>query len=162
MGDREAGRGVRFHLPRYGPELLILLGGAVFALLGRGRWANVTEDHGFWFSAVQGLLSGGRAMHEVRLQYGPVSLWVLEAACRVFGTRVATIVALQFVVGLVGILGVQLFARRFLSPVERWLSAAILVPLIVWMVGPGNLLYPCAFAMSHGLLLLVAAILFQS
>ncbi len=148
-------------LRSFGPELLILLGGLAFVILGRGRWANLTEDHGFWFSAVQGLLSGGRAMHEVRLQYGPVSLWVLEAACRIFGTRTATIVVLQFVVGLAGIVGVQWLARPFLSPVERWLSAAITVPLIVWMVGPGNLLYPCAFAMSHGLLFAVLAILLQ-
>ena len=149
------------HVRSFGPELLILAGGLLFAILSRGRHANVTEDHGFWFSAVQGLLSGGRAMHEVRLQYGPVSLWVLEAACRIFGTRVATIVVLQFVVGLAGIVGVQVLSRSFLSPVERWLSAAILVPLIVWIVGPGNLLYPCAFAMSHGLLLAVLTVLVQ-
>jgi hypothetical protein len=117
-------------LRAWGPEILILLGGAVFALLGRGRWANVTEDHGFWFSAAQSMVSGGRAMHEVRLQWGPMPLWILEGVGRVFGMRVASFVVFQLVVGLLAILGVQIFARRFLSPVERWISAITLVVLI--------------------------------
>ncbi|MGH9443985.1 MAG: hypothetical protein ACRD16_17105 [Thermoanaerobaculia bacterium] len=130
----------------------------MFAVLGRGRWGNVTEDHGFWFSAAQSLVSGGRAMHEVRLQWGPGSLWILEAVVRVFGMRVSALVIFQFAVGVLAILGIQIFARRFLSPVERWISSAILVALIVWMVGPGNLLYPCAFAMSQALLIGLAAL----
>ncbi len=146
-------------LRRSGPELLILLGGLVFALLGRGRWANVEADHGFWYSATQSLVSGGRAMHEVRLQWGPGSLWILEAIGYVFGMRVASFVAFQFVVGLLAILGVQVFARRFLGPIEQWICAVTLVVLILWMPGPGNLLYPCAFAMSQALLLSVAALL---
>ena len=164
MKEREVavgGRGVRFlrHVRSRGPELLIAAGGLLFALLSRGRHANLTEDHGFWFSAAQSMLSGGRAMHEVRVQYGPVSLWVLEGLCRVFGTSAGTLVIGQFAVGLAAVLGVQILARQFLSPVERWLSAAILVALIVWMAGPGNLLYPCAFARSHALLLAVATLL---
>jgi hypothetical protein len=138
-----------------GPELLICLGGLVFAILGRGRWANVEADHGFWFSAAQSMITGGRAMHEVRLQWGPMPLWILEGVGRVFGMRVASFIVFQFFVGVLAVLGVQVFARRFLGPVERWISAAILVALIVWMVGPGSLLYPCAFAMSQGLLLTV-------
>jgi hypothetical protein len=118
----------------------------------------VNEDHGFWFSAVQGLLTGGRALHEVRVQYGPISLWVLEAACRIFGTTVATLVTLQFFVGLAAILGVALYSRHFLCARERWISAALLVTVIVWMSGPGNLLYPCAFAISQALLLAVATV----
>jgi hypothetical protein len=145
-------------LRRLGPELLILLAGAVFALLGHGRWGNVTEDHGFWFSAAQSMVNGGRAMHEVRLQWGPMPLWILEAIGRLFGMHVASFVVFQFVVGLAAILGTQLFARRFLSPTERWISAAILVVLIVWMRGPGSLLYPCAFAMSQALLLMIATL----
>ncbi len=148
----------RSNRSNYGPELLVLLGAAVFAVLGRGRWGNVTEDHGFWFSAAQSLVSGGRAMHEVRLQWGPGSLWILEAVVRVFGMRISSLVVFQFVVGALAVAGIQLFARRFLSGVERWISSAILVALIVWMVGPGNLLYPCAFAMSQALLLALAAL----
>lgn len=141
-----------------GPELLVVAGGLAYAVLGRGRWANMETDHGFWFSAAQSMLAGGRAMHEVRLQYGPVSLWILEWICRIFGTRVSAVVAFQFVIGLAGIAGVQALSQRFLSRAEQWISAAILVPLIVWMVGPGNLLYPCAFPMSHALFLAVAAL----
>lgn len=146
-------------LRSWGPELLVLLGGAVFAILGRGRWASVEADRGYWYSAAQSLLSGGRAMHEVRLQWGPGSLWILEAVGRIFGMHVASFVVFQFVVGLLGVLGVQVFARRFLSSRERWLSAAILVPLIVWMVGPGSLLYPCAFSMSQALFLAICCLL---
>jgi hypothetical protein len=142
----------------WGPEVLVLLGGLAFALLGRGRWANVGADHGFWFSAAQSMVSGGRALHEVRLQWGPMPLWILEGVGRVFGMHVASFVIFQFVVGLLGVLGVQVFARRFLSPVERWICAAILVTLILWMVGPGSLLYPCAFAMSQALFLAVVAL----
>lgn len=131
----------------------------MYALLGRGRWANVEADHGFWFSAAQSMVSGGRAMHEVRLQWGPMPLWILEGVGRVFGMRVASFVVFQFVVGLLAILGVQIFARRFLGPVERWISAALLVVLIVWMIGSGNLLYPCAFAMSQALFLAIAALI---
>ena len=145
-------------LRSFGPELLILLGGLIFALLGRGRWANVEADHGFWFSAAQSMVAGGRAMQEVRLQWGPMPLWILEGVGRVFGMRVASFVVFQFVVGLLAILGVQLFARRFLDGLERWICAAILVALIVWMVGPGSLLYPCAFAMSQALLLLIVTL----
>ncbi len=156
MESIEEERKTRAGWRSFGPELLVIAGGATFAILGRGRWVNLTEDHGFWYSATQSLLAGGRAMHEVRLQYGPVSLWVLEGACRIFGTSVRTLVVLQFVIGLGAIAGVQLYSRRFLRPAEQWISAAILVTLIVWMAGPGNLLYPCAFAMSHGLFLLMA------
>jgi len=138
-----------------GPELLIAAGALVFVLLGRGRWANVEADHGFWYSAAQSMVTGGRAMHEVRLQWGPMPLWILEVVGRAFGMHVASFVVFQLVVGLFAILGVQIFARRFLGPIERWITAAILVALIVWMVGPGSLLYPCAFAMSQALLLLM-------
>ena len=146
-------------LRSFGPELLIILGGLLFALLSRGRHANVTEDHGFWFSAAQSLVNGGRVMHDVRIQWGPGTLWILEAVGRFFGMRVSSFVVFQFVVGLLAVVGIQVFARRFLSLIERWICAAILVALILWMVGPGNLLYPCAFAMSHALLLAVATLL---
>ena len=150
---------MRFHVRRLGPEMLIVIGGAFYALLGRGRWANVEADHGFWFSAAQSMVAGGRAMHEVRLQWGPMPLWILEGVGRVFGMRIASFVVFQFVVGLLAILGVQIFARRFLGPIERWICAALLVVLIVWMVGSGNLLYPCAFAMSQALLLAIVALI---
>src|SRR5690348_4657467 len=97
-------------LRAYGPELLILFGGAVFALLGRGRWANVEADHGFWYSAAQSLDSGGRALHEVRLQWGPGSLWIIEGVARIFGMHVASFVVFQFLIGLAGIVGIQVFA----------------------------------------------------
>jgi len=153
-----ASRPPRSRWTAFGPEALVVLSAIVFALLGRGRWANVTEDHGFWYSAAQSMVGGGRAMHEVRLQWGPMPLWILEAIGRVFGMRVASFVVFQFVVGVAAIAGIQLFARRFLSPVERWISAATLAVLIVWMRGPGSLLYPCAFAMSQALLLAVATL----
>jgi 4-amino-4-deoxy-L-arabinose transferase-like glycosyltransferase len=148
---------VRRHLS-LAPEWLPIAGGLLFALLGRGRWADVVADHGLDLSNVEGVLSGGRLLHEVRIQFGPVSVWLLAAICRIFGTTLSTLVAAQFLIGFGAVLAVQSYSRRFLSEAERWLCAAMLTTTVLWMAGPGNLLFPYRFAVSPGLLLALAAL----
>ena len=142
-----------------GPELFLLAGAAAYAAAGRGRWATTFQDRGLCLSNAEGVLTGGRILHEVRSQFGPISVWILSSLCRTFGARLATVVWAQFAIGLAAVMGVQRLARRFLAPPEQWLCAGLLAFSILWMLGPGNLLYPYRFAVSHALLLGVAAML---
>src|SRR5450759_2043951 len=85
------------------PETLILAGAGAFAALGRGRWVTLIGDHGLWYSELQGLLCGGHLMHEVRVPYGPISMWLIWLAARLFGPTISTVAGFVFVAGLAAV-----------------------------------------------------------
>jgi hypothetical protein len=143
------------------PEILILAGAGAFAALGKGRWITLIGDHGLWYSELQGLLCGGHLMHEVRVPYGPISMWLIWLAARVFGPTISTVAGFVFVAGLAAVVLIASFSRAFLSRSEQWCCAALLVVVILWSPGVGNLLYPYAFAIGPGMVFALAALFAQ-
>src|SRR5450759_1147951 len=143
------------------PETLILAGAGAFAALGRGRWVTLIGDHGLWYSELQGLLCGGHLMHEVRVPYGPISMWLIWLAARLFGPTISTVAGFVFVAGLAAVVLVASFSLAFLSRSEQWCCAALLVVVILWSPGVGNLLYPYAFATGPGMVFALAALFAQ-
>src|ERR1700688_2999149 len=81
-------------------RLILLIGAATFLLLGRGRWIHDSSDQSNWFTDIQGVLQGGHLMQDVRIHYGPLSIWILAAICRVFGARVWIVGVSLFCIGL--------------------------------------------------------------
>lgn len=140
------------------PESLVVLLAAAFVLVRRGRWVSCLTDFGIWMSDFGALARGGRPLRDVRLAYGPGSLWILRGAERVLGVRVGTLVALDFAVGLaVAVLTIR-FCRPFVRERERWLSALVLGSVVLLMPGSGCLLYPYAPAATLALLFLLLAL----
>lgn len=144
---------------RFLPEALLATGAAGFLLLaGPGRWVSPFSDFGDWLSLVQSLLHGARLFQDVHLAYGPLSVFLLLGAVRIFGARIGVIAAFDFVVGFGAAFLTIRFSRFFLRPGERAVAALLMIGLILWMPGSGSVLYPYAPAATIGLCFALAAL----
>jgi hypothetical protein len=144
---------------RLAPELFLVGITILYAIVEQGRWITPLGDFGIWMSHMQTLARGGRPLHEVRLMYGPGSIWALDVARRLFGSRVSTLAGLDFVAGLgAGLLCLRLF-DDLLSYRLRWATSVLIAGLVFFMPDSGSLLYPYAPAVSLGLVLLLGALL---
>jgi hypothetical protein len=140
------------------PALVVIAGAAVYLLLGRGRWVHDATDQSNWFTDIEGVLRGGRVLHEVRIHFGPLSIWVLSAACRIFGARVGVVAAVQLAVAVAAALLLLRLAGNFLDSREQCAAAAVAVIWILWMPGEANIFFPSTFANSQGILLALASL----
>jgi hypothetical protein len=141
------------------PELLVAGAAAVLLASARGRWVNTLGDFGIWYSDVQSLSRGARLMRDILCPYGPLSPAILHGGAKIFGFRVSVLAAADFVSGLAALFLLLAVSRLFLRPAERLAAAALLSGLILWMPGPGSLIYPYAPAVPFGMTLALAALL---
>ena len=109
------------------PEILLLAVTTAAGLWAGGRWLDPMSDPGLWWSLTERLVSGEQLYRDVRLQYGPLSPYLLAGAGRVFGLSAFSFLLLNWIPAV--LLGVLLLraARPYLGTLERVAVAGLLI-----------------------------------
>jgi hypothetical protein len=149
-------------LSRFSPEILLASGAIVLLAFGQGRWVTTVGDHGIWYSDLAAMRAGGRLLREIRIAYGPLSMEIVFAACRLFGFSTSTYAAFCFVVGIADLFLVLRMAGRFLGTPARLAVSGLLVFFLLWIPPGPSIIYPYAPAVSIGILFAATALLFST
>ena len=152
--DRLSGR-IRDNLP----EILLLAVTTAAGLWAGGRWLDPMSDPGLWWSLSERLMSGEQLYRDVRLQYGPLSPYLLAGAGRVFGLSALSFLLLNWIPAV--LLGVLLLrvARPYLGTLERVAVAGLLVGVGIFGPDRARLVLSYSPAAVHALCFSVASLL---
>lgn len=142
------------------PEILLLLVTTSAAIWARGRWVDPVGDVGTWWSAVYRLANGELLYRDVRLQFGPLSPYLLALGARFFGVSATYMAAVSWISAIAAALLVLRVARPFLTTLERLALVGLVLAISVFAPGSARLVFPYAPGAVHALLLSFGALLF--
>ncbi len=153
-GDQLPGR-IRDTLP----EILLLAATTAAGLWAGGRWLDPMSDPGLWWSLTERLVSGEQLYRDIRLQYGPLSPYLLAGAGRVFGLSAFSFLLLNWIPAV--LLGVLLLraARPYLGTLERVAVAGLLIGIGIFGPARARLVLSYSPAAVHALCFSVASLL---
>lgn len=123
------------------------------------RWVSPLIDSGREMDLPLRLLQGEMLYRDVHYLYPPLSPYFNAQIYRLFGVHLNVSHANGLVCAALIVLICYRIARRILSPAEAALAT---IAIIVWCIfkPAGNLISPYAFAALHGMILVLATLIF--
>ena len=141
------------------PEILLVAVATAALVWAGGRYLDPMSDPGTWWSLAERVASGEQLYRDIRLQYGPLSPYLLAAVGTVFGLSAQAFLLSNAIPAV--LLGVLLLraARPFLATLERIAVGGLVLGMGVFGSGRARLVLSYAPAAVHALCFAVGALL---
>jgi hypothetical protein len=131
---------------------------AVLVVISWRKWGTPEIDAGAELTTAAQAVHGHLPYEDTRYFYGPLGVYTLTGAFKVFGTSLATAYALGLTVTIAIIGSFYALARQLLRPLAASLSTAVLIA-IGFSGTQFNFILPHTNSATFGLLLLLLALL---